>query len=707
MATKPTQTNTSLFPELDDLDDLFNPSPTSPLAKTNPEPEHHHKTQKGDPELRRASGAETRASTAGIGLPGHMRDLLNRLPNELGAGEIDDAEAARRAGLTPRHDDEVRPRPPGTDVVTRQNLPDAVKNTVQVAGVRNPKWHTINNLPGYMARAIRAMGRGMFDMITSTPLEDIQTIANVNGQGPNSEEELRAVAGWLRDNAEEVRTLDFDYSQLMPGYDPEVKEYRTDGIRFHVVRDEMGHYIYAYPEQDAKEPGEGPRGLGQDRRRLPGPRNESKENKVYNPADEIRRNIALLESIQEEVDDATELDELMEELTALEAYRGKASKARYMDPEKQKERMSRHSTLGPLLSKEPGGPQLISWLHKEMGLGAKADWSVARANQYSAATMPSVPQPSDKTISGKWGSGIWADEVKDARVMWQIIKSNPDNFIIFVGPEGCGGVRPKQGYIEGKQRDPNYNPSADDSLPYRYAFFNQGGSITLSPNTEAFLRGQPVTYQAKDKKTGEIKTKQSTRGGRPFHREEPPNLLDAVKDSIGGKIKRSYAAYPAPEGEEGPSVEREKIAQRAAAKGTAPDQRSVMELSAAIWKKISPVVEKIANKTVLKINNKAKRLIDAGNFEGATKVSRAGEQLRQFLVALDQSGGASVMPQQYAGTFSNVLKVACREFGGDWTNQDEFKQFLASALTTGEELKFILDTFRSQLGGSDVNPYAE
>lgn len=708
MPTKPTDTRTSAFPELDDFEGILKPKKVNPLSKVEPEPEHHQKTHHGDPELRRASGAETRASTAGISLPGHMRDLLNRLPNELGAGEIDDDEAARRAGLNPNNndDDAVRPRTPNTDVVTRQTLPDALKNSVQVAGTRNPKWHTINNLPGYMARAIRAMGRGMFDMITRTPLEDIQTIANVNGQGPNSEEELRAVAGWLRDNAEEVRTLDFDYSQLMPGYDPEVKEYRTDGIRFHVVRDEMGHYIYAYPEQDAKEPGEGPRGLGQDRRRLSGPHNESKENKVYNPADEIKRNIQLLESLEEDIDGSKEINQLMEELVALEAYRGKASKARYMDPAAQQKRMSRHSTLAPLLKDVPGGPRLISWLHKELQLGSEADWSSERAQQFYEPRRPmvnrkvdgvSTREPSTKNVSTTRGSGIWLDlandigvdnDIKNPRIMWEIIKSEPDNFIVFVGTDGCGAVRPKPGYIESvRKNDPGRNFAKDVNLPYVYAFFTadqkwentnptEGGFF--DPNTKKFL----------------------TRGGMVDASEKDPNMLDVIKSFIG-KIRSAHSTYAAEPGESGTSVEREKVEKRAAAKAGPADNRNRAQLERAVFEKIRPVILKLCKNAVGMINRKAQRAINGGNWDEAQRIARAGNDLNSIVAALEDPQQQGI-PYALSSKFTNALSFAAREQGVNQNDDADYKEFLSSALSVGPETKLILDALRSVLVGATI-----
>lgn len=714
MANKPTQTKTSSFadlhPGLDDFEDLLGIT-SNPLAKVEPSPESPHKksSHTADPELRRASAADTRQATSGIEIDDEHASMLHRLRGLAGLGddEISDAEAARRAGMSHGHGDD-RPTPPGTDLVTRQDLPDALKNTVQVAGTRNPKWHTINNLPGYMARAIRAMGRGMFGLITNTPLEDIMTVANVNGQGPNSEEEVRAVAGWLRDNAEDLGELDFDYSQLMPGYSPEVKEYRTDGIRFHVVRDQMGVYIYAYPEQDAKSPADAPAQLGQDRPRLGGPMRESKEIKVKKTlAEEIRQHLNTIEVLQEEVDAARDLQEIMEELAANEAYRGKASKARYMDPEAQKKRMARHSSLGPLLSKEPGGPRLISWLHKQMGLGSQADWGREKAQQYSQATMKNFPdaKQSDKDVSTKWGSGVWADKVRDSRQLWMVIKSHPDNYIVFVGEKGVGAVLPKPGYIEAKKKgNPEYAPEGDQNLLYVYAFFTEDQQwINTNPN-------EPGIF---DPETG----KTAKRGGL-FHGGDPNfNMINVITGMIG-KLKRAYAAYPAeadfpypperdldqgppaPYSKENPSKEREKIAKRKELSATPADTRTVSQLFNDVVAKITPVLAKLAASSKNRLNQSIKRYVDAGNFDQAARLSKAGTDLANLVATLN--GPNAQLDYTMKNRLLGAIKYAAEEHGYNPNNEDELKQFMVSSLTAGAETQSVLDAFRSTLAGASL-----
>jgi hypothetical protein len=753
MPTKPTDTRTNAFPELDDFDGILKPKKVNPLSKVEPEPERHSRSKAGDPDLRRASAADTRAATSGINISAGGRDRLHQMP-DLGPDEIDDEEAARRAGL--RHGGGLEPREPGTDLVQPRDLANAAQNAVQVQGMQNPKWHAIRHLPAYLASQVRKMGRGTFGLITDTPIEDIITIANLGGQGPNTIEEVNAVAGWIIANGEFVRNVDFDFSQVMPDYEPLVREFRVGGIRFHLVQDDRGNpddfdpndpskkgtYVYAYPEQDAKEPESlvvtdiglpGPPGgmrrlprfegesLANEMRRtiqllessysspydifkMQQPQDNKKESKVASLSDEIRKNIQLLESLEEDIEGSKEIDQLMEELVALEAYRGKASKARYMDPEAQKKRMARHSTLAPLISKDPGGPRLISWLHKQLGLSAEADWGRDQAVRYNAATMPHMPKQSDKEISTRWGSGVWSDKVRDSRQLWSIIKSSPDNFIVFVGEKGVGAVRPKPGYIESmrKSKD-NYEPAADRNLPYIYAFFTADQQWYNNSSDDAGVF---------DPDTGKI----ATRGGLFHGGDQNFNIVDAVTSMIG-KLKRAYAAYPAPadyphpedleyddEGnpiprsKDRPSVEREKIAQRAASRATPANTRSKHQLESDVFEKIKPVMSKLCKNAVGMVNRKAQRAVNGGNWDEAQRVARVGNTLNTIIAALDNPQEPGV-PYQLSEKYRSALQYAASEHGVNIRDDQDYKDFLLSALTAGPETKSILDAVRSVLVG--------
>lgn len=699
------------FPELDDLEDLLNPKPINPLSKVEPESPRSSTSSDepsgpaASPELRRASADTTRARVGNITPSDQMRDFLNRIqPGQ--DDEIDDIEAARRAGLD-------RPREPRQELsVRRDQVPAVIASAIQRAGVQNPEWHTINNLPGYMARNIRGMGRNLFGMFTRTPLEDIMTIANVQGQGPNSEAELRAVVGWLRDNADDLGSIEIDYGRAIPGYEPEVREFRTQGVRFHVVRDPMGHYVYAFPEQDAVNH-QMPAELGQDRRRLG--RQESKENKMSNKplSEQIRSHLDSLVKLEESIQDYYDTQELLEDLAVYEANKWQKARAARdaakSDPETKQARLGKHSSLAPILNRQPGGRKLLRWLHREMQLGSKADWGTERASRYSQRHKVKKPNTKDSLITGEYGSGIWGDSIKDARVMWTVIKNDPDNFIVFIGERGVGGLRPDESHMNAERAKKEaegqvYDPQSDNALPYHYAFYDNDGNLQNDKIDPNIIGGTGIP----DKKGN-----YSRRGGTPF-RPDPRNinLLDTIKEVIG-KIKFAYAAYPADPGEEGQSVEREKIARRSVSKLHPTATKSVSQLANEVFETLSPIMQKLANQELLRINRSAKRYIDAGNFEGAQKVSQAGQGIRQFLAAIDVSGPARV-PSAFQGKFMNVLRVSAQELEVNMGDEADFKEFLhraahnvqtteptGSAVRGRPELKAILNNFRYMLRGSE------
>jgi hypothetical protein len=118
-----------------------------------------------------------------------------------------------------------------------------------------------------MQRAIRTLGKQLFRSMTRTPTEDIWMIANLGGRGPNSSAEVNAVAGWIRKNGEDLGPGDIDFDTSIPGYQADIHQYTAGGIRWLLVRDEFGNYIYSWPETDSVENANA-RELGQDRPRL-------------------------------------------------------------------------------------------------------------------------------------------------------------------------------------------------------------------------------------------------------------------------------------------------------------------------------------------------------------------------------------------------------------------------------------------------------
>lgn len=212
------------------------------------------------PELRRATAAQTRQRVGQVETPPEAAEKLSFL-SQLGLeDEISDEEAARRAGVT---QGAAEPTPP-------EETTAMVKVSQEIAGEEGvePQWHAVRHLPGYMQNAIRAMGRQVFSTFTDTPIEDIEVLANLNGQGPNETRELNAVAGWLRKNATRDTEGEMNFARSIPGYKADHVMYTAEGRTFLLVKDFAGKYVYSWPTSAEKGGERGNLGLRNEVQRL-------------------------------------------------------------------------------------------------------------------------------------------------------------------------------------------------------------------------------------------------------------------------------------------------------------------------------------------------------------------------------------------------------------------------------------------------------
>lgn len=311
-SAKPTKTRH----HLDDIEDILNPRHADLPATVDGGDDEVAGGEK-PMHLPAASRGDTQRKVGEITPTDQMRDFMNRINPMAGGDEpdilpADNALALRSAG----------------------DVPAVISNAMQASGMQNPEWHHVSNLPGYSQQNVRGMGRQLFSMFTNTPMEQIQTMANVNGQGPNTDAEMRAVAGWLRNNAEDMGNVDVNHGMAIPGYKPDVKEYRANGVRFHLVRDPMGQYIYAYPDADAKLGGP-PQGQAQ----------------VSSPQGDVPR---LRESTEEFKLQPTLLEQIKWDEEIEEAF-------------------IEESSLSKLIGKQKGGQNLVRWMHRRHGLSNDAD----------------------------------------------------------------------------------------------------------------------------------------------------------------------------------------------------------------------------------------------------------------------------------------------------------------------------------------------
>lgn len=188
-------------------------------------------------DLRRGSAADTARAVSGITPSDAMRDMMSRInvPADMDAGDDDTTDIVPHRPIEP------------------QNVPAVISREIAMTDPHavNPTWHAVSNLPGNMSRAILTLGRALFKSFTRTPTEDIVMIGNVGGQGPNSTREVNSVAAWVKENGRPVDAAKIDFDQSIPGYSASVKHYVVGGVRFKIVKDQFGDYIYAWPETDS------------------------------------------------------------------------------------------------------------------------------------------------------------------------------------------------------------------------------------------------------------------------------------------------------------------------------------------------------------------------------------------------------------------------------------------------------------------------
>jgi len=236
------QTDTKQKSKLDP--NMFAPRPDQPLAKVDPLDDLKHKAGIGGDQpqvnIKKASQQRTLDKTAGIGSD-DMASMLGRLRNI----EVDkDLEAY------------PEPEPPETlpsIEVNTKNLPAVAGEALLAAGVQNPEFHQVANLPGNMSDQIRQLGKSLFGSLTMTPTKRIHVVANLGGQGPNTTAEVNAVAGFLKKNGQDLGPGDVDFEAVMPGYRAQTHMFSAAGIRWMLVKDFAGEYIYCWPEADSHD----------------------------------------------------------------------------------------------------------------------------------------------------------------------------------------------------------------------------------------------------------------------------------------------------------------------------------------------------------------------------------------------------------------------------------------------------------------------
>ncbi len=237
---KPIDTQTDI-----DWDNVFDDQTSKGNLSTNtPHTDIENKANVEVPKFNVGNKNATRSATANIHPTDAMRDMMSRIniPDDMFAdAEMDDTHEGE-----PHHH-----LLPGN--ITPDNLPAIISREIAMTDPHaiNPTWHKVANLPGNMSKAILTLGKALFKAFTRTPTEDIVMIGNVGGQGPNSTREVKGVAAWVRKHGRKVDTSTIDFERTIPGYTAEVQDFVVSGVRFKLVIDSYGVYIYSWPESDS------------------------------------------------------------------------------------------------------------------------------------------------------------------------------------------------------------------------------------------------------------------------------------------------------------------------------------------------------------------------------------------------------------------------------------------------------------------------
>lgn len=215
-------------------------------------PEVPHPTSHRAPPGHTASGARTRATATSFASPEASQQAAHHLSHLHAAGldqdEIDDIEAFRLAGLD---DDDVEmighrnatPLLGNPDEVTPETLPAIMAHALAVDNqVRDPEWHMVKNLPGYLQNGIRSMGHQVFAPFTTTPIEKLQVLSTLS----NPEDDVKFMMQWIVDNGVKNDEAELVFHDMMPGYAAQTQIYDCCGSQFMLVKDFAGYYIYGW-----------------------------------------------------------------------------------------------------------------------------------------------------------------------------------------------------------------------------------------------------------------------------------------------------------------------------------------------------------------------------------------------------------------------------------------------------------------------------
>lgn len=149
-------------------------------------------------------------------------------------------------------DDEEEEEGVGVTIEEPNTLPQEIRQDLRTHGDVTARFHSVENLPGYLDDAIRMMGQKVFASLTATPINEINVLANLGNQGPNEQRELNAVAGMVDTYGQRRGDYEMRFDRILPGYEADIRVYEYKDQIFCLVKDFAGSYVYSWPAENKK-----------------------------------------------------------------------------------------------------------------------------------------------------------------------------------------------------------------------------------------------------------------------------------------------------------------------------------------------------------------------------------------------------------------------------------------------------------------------
>lgn len=339
-------------------------------------------------------------------------------------------------------------------------------------------------------------------------------------------------------------------------------------------------------------------------------------------------------------------------------------------PEAPKEK----GQLARRIANEPGGRNLIKWLHGKHRLSNDAELEPVEFSK---------------------------------ELLWTQFKKHPDDFVIVSGTRGVAGIKPSAKHIEymtkkKAEKGQTYNPGGDSTLPYQIIAFTEDGK-QVNP---ALLR--PASDKKDSAPVDTDPTVQKARMGKSIGKDlqNQDNTFRLLADQIGS-LKNvwitGFSGYRGDPESVRPavgSVDREKMAKRAGLKKDS--HMSHDEAVTMVFNKVRPVLKTLAHQALSQLTRTVQRYMDGGNFEGAQKLASSGQKIKQLLVALDKSGNVALDMSWGSSTkdLGHAIEKSLSKAAGAPFGSEEYEEFIVSAARgNSAQLGPVLDGLRDTLVG--------